>query len=665
MSAPHNTLQMSGSTTFTPTYLNLVNEGQFVSFSATAPATTDGMNPIVKFVTDGYTRPAAAGGQIGRSLFVKAEDVSFIRELQLQILGLAQSSQSYVTELLLPAQMTRDTKIKWTTMRFQATPLTRNPALGVNYTHDRTTTQNEASADRSGIHFEIEGDAWYTDAGQRDFQMNMAYWAVCLTETMAMRAWTELVRPRVETRRSYFNTMLNSQSYNQAIVKERDDMFVSYKFSNGKGIYRLIQENCELISTNTGKEATIMVMPRDKSALVTNGTNMTNYKNGGERGLDLLISKGFLGEIVPGLSVYTAPKFVTDPAFEPTTPLDSERRFGSYAGNVKFARDLENGKELDFEAGRCLDKFYDENEDRWKELPSLAVALEDSGRFVVTETAGVKYGTVIVPTESPEAMGDTTDPFYNYYGLDEAARTKRMNAWATELNGSRAAAGTARFMVAAPFAGYRTQGVLTAASGMDAGITTMSEPIITKGEDAMTQVFKFNMTVWTGAYIFDPRRFLVSYNAFYNGIIGGGGVTLINSVQAERLKSETEWEDNRINRPSMYFMVVSKKGEYDPDFIDLRGKTRFGSDAEPSYPSSAYYKWKYGFEQIEDSADEYARQPIAPVCFRREYNRWNGTKYSYEAGETPHGRVVGVGSREMRRYGRCIVDDIITEASRD
>lgn len=648
-------------TTFTPTYLNLVNEGNFVSFSATAPATTDGMNPIVKFVTDGYTRPAAAGGQVGRAMFVKAEDVAFTRELQLQILGLAQSSQSFVTETLLPAQMTRDTKFKWTTMRFQPTPLTRNPATGINYTHERTTTQNEVSADRSGAHFEIEGDAWYTEAGQKDFQMNMAYWAVCLTETMAMRAWTELLRPRVETRRSYFNAMLNSQSYNQAIVKERDDMFVSYKFA--KGIYRLVHENCELISTNTGKEATIMVMPRDKSALVTNGTSMTNYKNGGDRGLDLLISRGFLGEIVPGLSVYTAPKFVTDPAFEATTPLDSERRFGNYAGNVKFARNINgSGKELDFEVNRCLDKFYDENEDRWRALPDLVTCLKSSGRFIING----ENGTVIVPEDSA-ALGDVNDPFYPYYGLTEADRTKSLAAWALELNGDGTPAnpGTARFMVAAPFSGYRTQAVLMAAAGMDAGITTMSEPIITKGEDAMAQVFKFNMTVWTGAIVFDPRRFLVAHNAFYNGIIGGGGVSLINTVQADKLKDETEWEDNRVNRPSMYFMVVSKDGEYDPDFIDLRGKTRFGSDEEPSYPSSAYYKWKYGFDQIEDSADEYARQPIAPICFRREYNRWNGTKYSYEAGETPHGRVVGVGSREMRRYGRCIVEDIITEASRD
>lgn len=591
-------------------------------YSSIAPATTDGMNAIVKFLADARPK-TTAGRQIGRSLFVKAEDEAFIRQLQVQILGLTRADMSYVNELLLPTQLTQDTKIRWNTIQFVPGVMMRNPALGVNYTNERVMIENEASANRVGQHFEIEGDAWYTEKGQKDFQMQIMYWSVTVADTLAMKAWAELTRFRPESRRSYFMNYTNEVVYNQQVLRERDDMFAPYKDS--KGIYRLVQDQCELVAMNTGKEATIMVMPREKSGLIMNGTSVSTYQVGGERGVSMLMSKGYLGEIVPGLKVYAPPRFVINTAQPATSPLDNTIRVGSYhivKFNVKLQGNTLEPIYPDLPIMACLDKLYDENEDRWKSLPSLLECLKNRPGFLKKE-----YNN-----------SDVIDMLKN--DVD--------------------------FVVVAPFAGYRTQGTLVAASGPDAGITTMSEPIVTKGEDAMTQVFKFNMTCWMGAYVFDPRRFLVSPHVFLNGILGGGSVSLINKQQHEKLL-QNEWEDGSINRPSMYFLALKKTPEnntYHPDYIDLRGKARFGN--EFTFPNAQDWSRELGWDQIEtNDGDEINTQPIAPICFRREYNRWNGTKYCYEPGDTHHGKLVGVGSRDVRRYGKMVPENIITEATKD
>ncbi len=627
-----------------PTYIELVSSPGTVPFSSFAPGTTEGMNAIVKFVTDGRTRPAAAGDQIGRDTFVKAEDPAFTVDLPVKVLGLTRDDMSFVNEILLPTVLTPDTKYRWTQYRFIPGALTNNPAMGVNYRHERVKEENEASAKRVGQHFEIEGDAWYTEAGQRDFKWNIAYWAVTLADTLAMRSWAELVRDRVETKRSYFNNIQNERYYTQAVLKQRNDSFAAYK--SMKGIYRFVQEQCEIMATTTnGKEANIFVMPRDKSALITNGTGMTNYSNGGERGLNMLMSRGYLGEIVPGVQVYSPPTFSTTPAYNSSTPLDSEIRIGSHH-LAKFAR---TQGELDFDLYQCLDKLYDENEDRWKSLPSLPECLKKCGRFSAD-------GTLQIPRH-PAALADKDDPFYDLYKAGVAVK-KDWDGWAKWCVDEGC-----RFLTIAPFAGYRTQGTLLAASGAEAGMTTMSVPIVTKGQNAMTQVMMFNMTCWMGAYVLEPNRFLITHNVFYNGMTGGGGVTLISDAESDLLKGVKEWEDNRDNRPSIYFLVIGENGEINPNFIDLRGASRFGN--EQTFPCAAFYSHRHGWDQIDDGLNEHARQPIAPLCFRREYNRWTKTEYGYSPGDTHHGRVVGVGSREIRAYGRCVVDNIVTQATRD
>lgn len=651
-----------------PTYVELLNDSTRLPFSSISPATTDGMNALVKFVSDGRVSKTGSDGQLGRSLFVKAEDEAFIRQLQVQILGLVRQDLSYINELLLPTQMTKDTKIRWNTIKFMPQSMVRNPALGVNYTHERIESQDEASAKRLGQHFEIEGDAWYTEKGQQDFSMNMAFWAVTIADTMAMTAWTELVKPRLESRRKYFDKVKNERTFIDAVIRQRDDTFAPYK--NAKGIYRLVQDNCELMYTNTGKEANIMVMPRDKSSLITNGTAISTYQSGGERGLDLLMSKGSLGEIVPGLKVFPPPKFSINPAYDATTPLDADIRIGSFHV-VKFATEDEKDNPQGMKKGECRDKLYDENEDRWKALPDLITCLKDCGRFDEFGVLDMNVPDTVKGDIRNNIKGDVNDPFYAFYvdlknkagaavytdGTARGPTPVGFDQWADWcLNPKH----KCRFIVAAPFAGYRTQGALIASAGLDAGITTMSEPIVTKGEDPMTQVFKFNMTFWAGAYIFQPERFQLSRNVFYNGILGGGSVKLIDADEAERLKGN--WENNSVARASLYFMVVGE-GDIAADFIDLRGSSPFGG--VKTYPSSAFYADHYGFDEIDDGRDEFVTQPIAPICFRREYNRWNGTKYCYEPGETHHGKIVGVGCREMRKYGKAIVEGIVTEASRD
>lgn len=629
-------------------------------FSSVTGTTTDGINSLFGFLSEGRSRRGPGDAQIGRTSFVKAEDVAYIRELQMRILGLVGGDMSYVNELLLPTVLTKDTKFKWKTIQFVPGRMTPNPHHGVNETNERIETSDEAIARRMGQHYIIDEETFYTEQGQRDFQMEMQFWAVSLSETMALEAWREIITPRPETRRSYLTKMQNQYTYNQAILKQRDDMFAPYK----TGIYPFVQEQCQYVQRVSGRPVTIMVMPAEKHGLITNGTIMSTFKNGGERGLDRLMSRGDLPEIVPGVKVASPPQFSLDPSASTASPIDTNITMGDYV-QLKF-----NGQPGKSYTGlapfECAIKLLSDIENRWKHIPDLQECLVYSGRFELVSgdpNKPLDTDTYKIRDWPEGAEYDPKDPFYKLAGgnvVPKVATPHNMKHWAGWCQDEKC-----RYIAASPFKRYRAQGALFAAAGMHAGFTAISEPLVTKGEDAMTQVLKFNMTQWIGPVVVEPKCFQFVPNVFANGILGGSNTKFISETKAEELKNSTGWEDNDLNRESLYFMVVGPGGDIDPTYIDLRGRFRFST--EESYPCSAFYGAHFGFDQIDEGESEFVSQPISPICFRRGYNQWSGDKYVYVPGDGPFGPVEGVGSREMREYGMRVPTptSIITETVRD
>lgn len=617
------------------TYTELLDM-RYMPFSSVSAATTEGMNAIYQFLSEGRSKKGPLEAQIGRTSFVKAEDVSFIRQLQARILGLTAGEMSWINDLLLPTVMTKDTKFKWRTTQFVPGRMDRNPAFGINGTNERIESTDEAVSKRLGQHYIIDEETFYTEQGQRDFQLEMQYWSVSWAETMALEAWAEIVAPRVESRRSYFTRMQTQYAFNQAILKQRDDMFYAYKNSNG--IYPWLQENCQYVQRVCGRPVTLMVMPAEKSGLITNGTSMSSFKKAGERGVDLLISRGDLPEIVPGVKVASPPRFSLDPSKSPASPIDNQIAIGDYF-EAMFSADTSAAAK--FPKGASLDKIYVDIEDRWVALPNLAKCLESCGRLVSVGAGKYKL------REGTARAGVAND-------AKDAAKT--LDEWATYFIDNKY-----RFIVASPFKRYRTQGALFAAAGMHAGFTAISEPLVTKGVNVMTQTLNFNMTAWVGPVVTDGACYLFVPNAFPNGILGGSNAKFIDEAEATKLRDETNWENNDLNRKSLYFMVVNPEGDIDSNYIDLRGRARFAPPSSSTYPNSDFYTAHYGFDQIDEGTDEMLTQPIAPICFRRAFNRWNGTEYVYEPGNGPFGKTEGVGCREMREYGTCVPHEIITK----
>jgi hypothetical protein len=635
---------MQGSTTF----IDIQNIEHF-PFSSVSPATSDGVNQLVSFLSEGRSNKGHPDAQIGRTSFVKAEDVSFIRELQVRILGLVRGNMSYVNEELLPTIVTRDHKFKWKTIQFIPGRMVRNPAFGVNETNERIETSEEVAIGRRGQHYIIDEETFYTEQGQKDFQLEMQYWAVALADTMALEAWSALVEPRPETRRSYVTKMQNQYTYNQAILKQRDDMFAPYKDHNG--IYRMVQESCQYVQRVSGHPVTIMVMPAEKSGLITNGTSMASYKKGGNRGVDLIMSRGDLPEIVPGVKVAAPPEFAVDPSATMGSPIDSNITIGDYC-MLKFDRNTTNRSS----SYPCMTQLYSDIHDTWNMMPNLDKCLMHSGRFVPNGNSQYKIA------DWPAGVAyDNNDPFYTLDSgkvVPKITTPKSMLEWAEWCINTKC-----RFAVVSPFKRYRTQGALFAAAGMHAGFTAVSKPLVTKGEDALAQTLKFNMTAWVGPVVTNPKCFLFTPSVFCNGILGGSGTNLISAKTAERLKNETNWEDNDIHRESLYFLVVGPNGEFDANYIDLRGNARFGN--KETYPCSAFYSAHYGWDQIDDGTTDVVSQPIAPICFRRSHSKWDddAKKWVYVAGNGQFGPLEGVGTRVVREYGTHVPEHIITETA--
>lgn len=643
------------------TYVDLQNS-EFINFSGLAPGTETGFNQLVDFLSNGRNRQRTQETSIGRSLFVKAEDPAFIREMNMKVLGLTHFSLSVICRDLYKTIFTDDITFRWTTQEFVPQLMTDVPALGTSRAPEIKTKSYESKGKRTGQHFEIEGDRYYTKSGQRDVNLHMAYWAKCLADTIGSLAWAKLVEPQPERR-----TPMNLRSriaYDDFLYAEKQNYAAAIK--DPKGFMVTFQRTCAQMRAQCGMEPTLMFMPREKVALITNGTSLTEFSSGGPKANKMLFSTGYLTNI-DGVQLYDVPSFDINPAREQIGPLTTEVRHASW----HLAQFEDTPGPL---YGKSIDKLYDLNSDRWVKLCDRKEMMKNSNRFTYDAEGnliGLNHEVISQLNWNYDTVSD--DPFLGLWKercdasnskflavvpditvIERGVFEKEIEMWVEKKTD---------VLLIAPFDGYRMQGELYAAGtnksdedDMSFGVMALSTPIITYSSDGATQKFRFDMTAWMGPHIFDTSRIIVRQNAHYDGILGGSSVTYIDGSESKKL-FDNNFIDSNVNRKSIYVLLVTKDyKDYGVDYLDIQGKGRYDqstANAKGTYPCWEYYQIANNWDSIDDDTCELYRPAIAKIAYRREFNRLNKdrSKYEYEPGDGPHGKDVGIGSKAVRRFG--------------
>lgn len=682
---------MANVATASLTYVDLMNTDH-LPFSSVSASSEEGMNALMQFTTRGSRTGGELPTQIGRTAIVKAEDPTYTAELEARMMGLTVGQSNQVIEALLPHVYTTETQWKWKMTKFVPKFLTPNPAFAVNETGETIESSESAFSDRYGLHYYADKETFLTPAGQTRFRQWMMYWAVSWADTAAARAWAELGQPRRETSRTYMDNVSNQYAFSQAVTKRRDDAFAIYKNNNP---YPFVQEYCQFIENRCRRPVNLVVMPTDKYALFATGTKMASNEKLGERGVDMILSRGEVKPLVPGLNVAGTPVFDVDPSRSGVTPLDREIVVGdwfttNYSRNVgrriQVPRDDPNAAPVEFvvpegenglDAYECYQQIYVDITDQMVQLPSLVDSIPFDARFVRTAPNVDEY-TLRNPPAGWEPAPN--DPFYMILRNEVVSRelnarldedtpinpdmpSKTATGWADWMLDP---ANNVRFLVVSPLKSYRTKAALFAAGGANMGFTAITKPLLTTGVSAADARIVWSFTCWIGPVILDHSGYVFAPDVFLDGIRGGSNAKFIDYELAQKFVNETQWEGGGdIDRPSLYFMSIGK-GEIDANFIDLRGKHVF-ANREP-FPCAKYYACPelYGFSTIDEGVDEAVTQGIAPINWRRPHAKWENPQIGYKKvpGNHHFGEYEGVGCREMRELGRMVPKHVSMETTR-
>ena len=608
-------------------------------FSVSTLSSANDFSSLASFMHANRSGKTYHDGTVARSGYMENENPDVVENMPIIVAGLAVPEISPIINAIAPVQYTSITTMKWTKVKFAPGGLTRNPHYGTNRATERIVKDFEENAMRYGQHFNVEDGTYRGSKGNQEVMFGMMRFARSIAEWTNFIAWAAMTAPDPESTLVARQEITDEHTLRAFQRTERNDFAMAYK--SARGWFVAFQKYNAIAKDRCTLEVTDFVIPRSKKALVTSGTDLSEYARGGEPGIKALRSTGKLLSI-DGVTIHESPSFVLNPKLNNVSPLDTQRRVGSYH-EFKF--------EIQGDHVYGVDSVYDVNSDRWIPMSKIFDMLRCSGRF---ETIAVD----IVHTTELRSKS-TFPPTDSWSKMKMSGKTKSAGEWVRWIIENQ------RIFGFAPFDGYNMQGEMyaSAGGGSPIGITCVTPPNIAHGVDATTKNHVFNLTLDFGSYIFDRSRILHRRDAYYNGIIGGGNTELITPNAAERLKNDG-FRDGSRNRESIYVLIVDKNAPIDPFAIHINGRHPImSSNSKATYPDFEFYSDLYGWSDVDESAGG-TESFIATTLFKREFNRASLTnhKYQYTPGETHHGPIVGVGSQIMRDEGTHIPERIITDA---
>jgi hypothetical protein len=557
---------------------------------------------------DNRTDRIREDGSVARSVYVGSENPALVQQMPLIVLGLSATEPNVITTRVLPILVTRTLSFKWMVWKFEQESLTLNPHLGTNRSGERTEYKFETRAQRLGQHFEVEDEVYNSELGAREIDFGMRRFAKATDEYATWAAWLEITKPNPNMFVTSESDITTRFKYKDHLETLKNEFALPYKSDQGflVGVHTYNQRMMDRCS----KLPNTLIMPRDKTSLITNGTRLNEHSVGGDEGTRLLYSNGYVTSVA-GLDVFEQPKFLLNPRMNNISPLDTEIVSGSF-------------HIVNFKAGG--DRLYSLNRDK-----------------------GVDCLSFDDYVKKAEALG------VNKKKLEKMRRNDDKQTFYFE--GGEITEDNTDVLLVAPFEGYRMQSELYIAADGQAGLTTVSPPNITHGFDAGIQKHLFNMTINIGAHIFDYSVFIVRNNVYYNGYLGGGDVSYIEDKERQALKRDN-FRRNDPDRKSMYVLLVPKGYEYPCNYINLQGRDAFSpANAPATYELWEYYVPLFGWDDVEFDVSNPNVGTLAPICYPRGYQRKStrDSDFIYYPGETIHGAEEGTGCRLMRTKGQAKV----------
>jgi hypothetical protein len=193
-------------------------------------------------------------------------------------------------------------------------------------------------------------------------------------------------------------------------------------------------------------------------------------------------------------------------------------------------------------------------------------------------------------------------------------------------------------------------------AGEATAYAVMSPPYFSRGEDAGTQSFFLNNTMYQGVHIADFRKIRCIPDSMYAGCVGGSNTRIFTWKEAVEFR-KSGFAIKGMEDPSMYVIPI-RRGEFHHDsFLFLRGRPEIPGGEKFTGQYSYCYTWS-ALHHWDTCTPEYTwvdnrKKVLATVCFPTTYRYTNQSgvlvpKY----GGTHHGAYGECpGAQEVRMLG--------------
>ena len=215
------------------------------------------------------------------------------------------------------------------------------------------------------------------------------------------------------------------------------------------------------------------------------------------------------------------------------------------------------------------------------------------------------------------------------------------------------------FIAKMPMNGQRMNDLVLLAGGSELGLTAHSEYNIEVGQDVGNSSWTFEWRGWVGVHVSNWKRVMIIRNVFYDGIISGGNVRLIDQQTADEYK-ENNWDLGMDQtRPSLYSLCMPKNTFADDDImLNLTGESPWRTTEwqKAEYPGAKFYSWAYGWDNVPTTQVGIDAQPsIAQTGFKGSvsYFTTGGNMITLQ-GHGHHGPHEEHGCNMVRRYGTSV-----------
>jgi hypothetical protein len=687
-------------------------------FSSVALNEETAGNAFTQFFKDSNTVGQINGPEasLTKTFTTRFDNKSLITDLGVLMVGLVARDLSFINKVVFPLVFTNDLTFQSRIIEFLPNFPVATPALGVSRTFAFREEQKISQSKRYGTHFRMEADQFDTEEGREQFAINMQRMVESLKENYAWVAWSTLIQPHPLKLHNDLSKVRLRAGFIEALRQEVREFASPHKTLGG--LYAMVKLYNSTMKQRTGVGATCVIVPEDKMVLLTS-LDLNQHNVLGDRGVDMIVGSGEVASI-SGVKVFSAPTFSPGFLEAKESPLNTEIRIGRYHPFINRHRhhcQLAGGI-LTFDYNKYMvDKIFNINTNRRDHL-NFKRCNEADGRWNKDAGAGDKHFLDKQAHKDNKGedlfrKGDSVPKVgaQDWYEVGEAQQTLsvfekfidplfieglkgiiisgsnevKTKLWATQstatpvtdvlnLQLTRELVSFAYdervpppwgFLLFQPFDGYRMQTMVFVAP--EAGLTYVTDPNFSMGEDAVNQSYYFGCTAYAGVHTHDENRIILVHNQFYNGIISGGNTTLISPTEADSLKDDNFRPANDdVDRPSLYVCSIPYKtleeNMLNEEFIDITGRAQVDAqESEVHWPGAEFYGKVYGFNRLSAPYSlTNQRDPIARICYQMhaEVIDHSGNGWCDIEGQGHHGKYERVGARDTRSTGHAFNPDV-------